>query len=214
MKLRNHTLLLSLLTALSLSACQASGTTTPNAASSATTGVSASANIQTLAQTLAGLTSDQAVQRARATGSLELLQWAQANGSASAEVKQSTAVTLLTAHPDLVTLLSDTSGGPGGAPGGMGGPGGMPPGGMGGPGGLPPNIEEIRTQYPELAAELEAMQSLTPEERRTKMDALIAAHPEYSAVLRPQGMGPGGMPPSGAPGGSPPPMPSASPSAA
>ena len=81
------------------------------------------------------------------------------------------------------------------APSGMP-PGGMPPGGMGpGAGGLPPNIEAIRTQYPELATALESMQSLTPEERRTQMDALFTAHPEWREALMP----PGGARPSGAP---------------
>lgn len=81
-------------------------------------------------------------------------------------------------------------------------PGGFAPGGMGMPGALPPNIEEIRSKYPELATALESMQSLSPEERRTKLDALFAAHPEYMEAMRPpQGMmpPPSGVFPSGAP---------------
>ena len=73
-------------------------------------------------------------------------------------------------------------------PGGFGSGG---PGGMGMPGGLPPNIEEIRSKYPELATALESMQTLSPEERRSKLDALFAAHPEYMDAMRPpQGMMP------------------------
>lgn len=102
-------------------------------------------------------------------------------------------------------------------PNGMQPPFGAPPGG-GGPMGLPPNIEEIRAQYPELATALEAMQDLSPEERRTQMDALFTEHPEWREVLMPAGGGPGGgpggMPPGGMPpGGMQPPQPSASPAA-
>jgi len=93
-------------------------------------------------------------------------------------------------------------------PNGMQPPFGAPPGG--GPMGLPPNIENIRAQYPELAAALEAMQNLSPEERRTQMEALFSEHPEWREVLMPpRGGGPGGM----QPGGMPPPQPSASPAA-
>lgn len=98
------------------------------------------------------------------------------------------------------------SGMPPGGPG-FGGPGG--PGGQ--PGGLPPNIEEIRAKYPELATALEEMQSLSPEERRSKLDTLFTEHPEYrEALMPPAGMGPGGpggpgeTPPSGFPSGRPP----------
>ncbi len=92
------------------------------------------------------------------------------------------------------------------APGLQQPPFGAPPGGGGPMGGLPPNIEEIRADYPELAAALEEMQDLDPEARRAKMDALFAEHPEWQEVLMPPGGpgGPGGMPPGGGPGGMPP----------
>lgn len=111
---------------------------------------------------------------------------------------------------DALSTTQQMQAGPGG-PGG--GPGmGMPPdGGM--PGGLPPNAEELRIEYPEFIAALEAMQDLDPEARRTAMDALFAEHPEWRELLQPPGGG--GMPPGGpgGPMGSPPPAPVASPAA-
>lgn len=198
-------ILLVLSSASLIAACQA--TPTQTTASSST--VTASADIQAAAQKLAAMDLQTATQTGRALGSFEMLEWAQKNQSASAELKLSTALSLLSSHPELVSLLSSSqlAGGDGG-PGGPGGPGGGmggPPAGMGGgPGGLPPNLEEIRSKYPELATSLEAMQSLSPEERRTKMDALLAEHPEYQEVLMPPGGGPGGPPPSGMPSGQPP----------
>ncbi len=85
-------------------------------------------------------------------------------------------------------------------PGGAGAPGGQ----RGDQGGLPPNFAEIQADYPELAAALEAMQSLSPEERRTQMDALMQEHPEWAALLMPPGTPPGGQagpPPGGGPPG-------------
>lgn len=99
-------------------------------------------------------------------------------------------------------------GGPGGGPG-MG----MPPGG-GMPGGLPPNAEELRIEYPEFIAALEAMQDLDPEARRAAMDELFTEHPEWRELLQPPGGA--GMPPGGGQGGpmgAPPAAPVASPAA-
>lgn len=114
---------------------------------------------------------------------------------------------------DALSTTQQMQAGPGGPGGPGGGPGmGMPPdGGM--PGGLPPNAEELRIEYPEFIAALEAMQDLDPEARRTAMDALFTEHPEWRELLQPPGGG--GMPPGGpgGPMGSPPPAPVASPAA-
>lgn len=178
------------------------GTVTTPTTGSGTTGTSATADLQTTITHFLALSADQQVSLAKAMGSLDLLDWAQQNQSASSDSRKTSFTALLSAHPSLAAQIASVSNG---AQGGMGGPGGQPPGG--GPGGLPPNIEEIRAQYPELATALENIQSLSPDERRTQMDALIQAHPEWQAVLMPAG-GPGGSPPPGGfggPGGSPPP---------
>lgn len=202
MKSHHRVLLLSsflpLLTAcgtVALSGNPGSSGTSASTSASAT----ASADLQTAITQFLGLTADQQVSLAKAMGNLDLLDWSQQNASASTDSRKTSFTALLASKPTVATALQaglkagGGQGGPGGAPGGMGGPGG--------PGGLPPNIEEIRSKYPELATALESMQSLTPDERRTQMDALFKAHPEWQSVLMPAG-GPGGM---GGPGGSPPP---------
>lgn len=169
------------------------------------TGTPATSGTQTsvaasVSQVLA-LSSEQQIQLARSVGSVSLLNWAESNASASAETRQATLTTLLSADTTLATQIGSM--GQSGGPGGMG-PGGMPPGGMGPgrPGGMP-NMADIEANYPELAAALKALEGLSPEERRTQMDALLAAHPEWQAAFPsppPGGMGgPGGMPPNGSP---------------
>lgn len=51
----------------------------------------------------------------------------------------------------------------------------------------PPRMskEELAAQYPELAAQLEAIHDLAPEERKAAMDALIEAHPEWKELIPP-----------------------------
>lgn len=205
---------LSLLALLSLSSSLFTGcgsTTAASVSNSTQTAATADANIQAALQSLSALSSEQQLALAQSMGSTQLLEWAQTNSSATADVRNAAAEALLKQQPTLAAQIAARSQnsrgmGPGGA---MGGPGGMPPGGGMGPGGLPPNIEEIRTQYPELATALESMQSLTPEERQTKMEALFTEHPEWREALMPAGGmppgGAGGMPPSGmGPGGTPP----------
>lgn len=169
-------------------------------ASSTTASSSAAADLQNTLKQFLGLSADQQLQLAKALGSLELLDWTQQNQTASAENKQTSATALLTAKPTLISQLATSLKTQASGQRGPGGPGGQ--------GGLPPNLDAIKTQYPELAAALESYQSLTPEERRSKMDALFQAHPEWQSVLAPPGgIGPGGpmgspppgMPPSGMP---------------
>ncbi len=199
----------SLITLLSLSSALMTGcgsNPAANVAASTQTAATASANIQAALQSLSALSSEQQIALAQSMGSTELLAWAQTNSSATAEARNTAAENLLKQQPTLAAQIAARAQNPRGM-----GPGGMPGGGMG-PGGLPPNIEEIRTQYPELATALESMQSLTPEERQTKMEALFTEHPEWreammpaggmppgGAGMPPGGMGPGGMPPSGPP---------------
>lgn len=57
--------------------------------------------------------------------------------------------------------------------GGPGGPGGMMPG-------LPPDLlAQIQAENPALAAELEALNSLSPEARMAQMTALRQQYPQY-----------------------------------
>lgn len=231
MRLKTQLMTLILMASLPLTACSTAALQAlSQVAQTSSTGT---ADLQSTVSQLLALSADQQTQLARTLGSVELVDWVSQNQSASAEVKQSSATTLLQSKPQLLSQVSSRFKNQTGQAGaGMGGPGGMPPGGGPGggmgPGGLPPNFAEIQTKYPELATALEAMQSLTPEERRTKMEALFQANPEWQAALAPpQGMGPGGPggfggpggpmgspPPGFVPGGSPPPAPAASPSAA
>jgi hypothetical protein len=183
-----------------LSAC--STATSPTQTGTNLSQSAGSVDLQATLQQFSALSAAQQLELARSMGSLDLLDWATANQSATAEARATAASTLLTQKPALAAEIAAQIQR---SAGGMGGPGGgMPPGGAGGPGGmgdLPPNIEAIKNTYPELAAALEAMQSLTPEERRTQMDALFTAHPEWREIVMPAGGmgGPGGTPPSGAP---------------
>lgn len=101
-------------------------------------------------------------------------------------------------------------------------PAGMPPNGQQAPGGrvLPPNAEELRIQYPEFIAALEAIEKLDPQDRAKALDALFVDHPEWKDLMPapPAGGAPGGQPPAGGgPNGAPPQRPGApmpSPSAA
>jgi len=93
---------------------------------------------------------------------------------------------------------------------GPNGPGNFPagPGGMGGPGGpggmLPPQrLEQIRSENPELASELEALASLSPEAHRARMQELMTSYPQYFPA-RPAGGMPGAFPPPGFEGMPPP----------
>jgi len=217
MRIKTQLLTLALLTTLPLSACSTAALQALSQV--AQTSGTGNADIQSTVSQLLALNSEQQTQLARALGSVELLDWSSQNQSASAEVKQRSATALLQKKPQLLNLVSNRFKNQTVTSGGVMGPGG--PGGMG-PGGLPPNFAEIQSKYPELATALEAMQSLSPEERRTKMEALFQAHPEWQAVLAPpQGMGPGmgggpmGSPPPGfSPGNFPAPIASASASAA
>ena len=76
-------------------------------------------------------------------------------------------------------------------------PQGGPQGGKG-QGGMEKQIADLKTTNPDLAAQLEAIQSLTGEERKTKMDELIAKYPDVLKNFAPpqggdkgQGMGKG-----------------------
>jgi hypothetical protein len=209
-------------TPLLFSACnaqalnQALGQSAQNANNASTIG---SADLQSTLTKFLALSADQQVSLAKNINSLELLDWTTQNQNAKAEAKTTSAQALFQNKPQLLNLVAarlqnragNSIAGPGG-PNGMGGSGGQP-------GGLPPNFAELKSNNPELATELEAMQTLTPEERRTKMDALIQAHPEWQMALAPpQGMGgpngiggPNGSPPPGfTPGSSQPPFPIAS----
>ncbi|MGV3524695.1 MAG: hypothetical protein ACO1RX_10735 [Candidatus Sericytochromatia bacterium] len=189
------TVILSLLS--SLAACAPGSVTQSGTPATGSTQTSVAASVS---QVMA-LSSEQQIQLARSVGSVSLLDWAESNASASTETRQAALTTLLNSDTSLAAQIGSM--GQGGGPGRMG-PGGMPPGGMGpgGPGGMP-NMAEIEANYPELAAALKALEGLSPEERRTQMDALLAAHPEWQAAFPsppPGGMGgPGGVPPNGPP---------------
>jgi hypothetical protein len=215
MRLKTQIMTLALLTTLPLSACSTAALQAlSQVAQTSSTGT---ADIQSTVSQLLALSSEQQTQLARTINSQELLDWSSQNQSASAATKQSSATTLLQSKPQLLNLMSSRFKNQ------------MGPGGPGmGPGGMPPNFAEIQSKYPELAAALEKMQSLSPEERRTQMDSLFQAHPEWQTALAPpQGMGgpggPGGFgspngpmgspPPGFIPGGSPRPLPVPSPSA-
>ncbi|MBT9547264.1 MAG: hypothetical protein IV090_17865 [Candidatus Sericytochromatia bacterium] len=219
MRLKIPFMTLVLLTTLPLSACSTAALQALSQA--APTANSGAANVQKTVSQLLALSSEQQTQLARTINSQELLDWSSQNKSASAEAKQTTATTLLQSKPQLLSLMSNRFKNQAGQVG-------MGPGRTGGPGGLPPNFADIQSKYPELATALSAMQNLSPEERRTQMDTLFQAHPEWQTALAPpQGMGgpggPGGFgspngpmgspPPGFVPGGSPPPLPIASPSA-
>lgn len=213
MRLKIPFITLALLTTLPLSACSTAALQALSQA--APTANSGAADLQKTVSQLLALSSEQQTQLARTINSQELLDWSSQNQSASAEAKQTSATTLLQSKPQLLSLMSNRFKNQTGQVG------------MG-PGGLPPNFADIQSKYPELATALSAMQNLSPEERRTQMNALFQAHPEWQAALAPpQGMGgpggPGGFgspngpmgspPPGFVPGGSPPPLPIASPSA-
>ncbi|MGE3725600.1 MAG: hypothetical protein AB7I41_08625 [Candidatus Sericytochromatia bacterium] len=214
MRMKTRLLTFALLSTFPLSACSTAALQAINQI--AQTSGTDTADIQSTVSQILALNSEQQTQLARTLGSVELLDWSSQNQNASAEVKQRSATALLQNKPQLLSLVANRfknqSGGPGIPPAG--------PGGGMGPGGLPPNFAEIQSKYPELAKALEAMQNLSPEERRSKLEALFQDHPEWQAALAPpQGMGPSmggpmGSPPTGfVPGGSPPPWPVVSPSA-
>ena len=62
---------------------------------------------------------------------------------------------------------------------------------MGPPPEITQMIESLKETNPELAAELEALESLTPEQRKVKMDELLAKYPEefknFATPMRPMG---------------------------
>jgi hypothetical protein len=157
----------------------------------------------TFASQFTALSPDQQTQFAKATGSIELLNLAN-DPTNAAYIAAANA--LATQRPELLNLVQNPGqNGPGGGmpPGGFGGPGGGIPGG---PGGLPPNAEELRIQYPEFIAALEAMQDLAPEDRRAAMEALFTEHPEWQSLMPTQPAGgpnggarppQGGVPPQG-----------------
>ncbi|PIQ27382.1 hypothetical protein COW36_22535 [bacterium (Candidatus Blackallbacteria) CG17_big_fil_post_rev_8_21_14_2_50_48_46] len=177
----------------------------------ASTGLTSTSIESIVSQFLALPTTEQTIV-ATEIGSTELQTWAQSNQSTTTAAKQQSLQTLLSSKASLSTQLNERLFNKGNFQNRQNQTGMPQPGQAGrGPGGLPPNFTEIQTQYPELATALEELQSLGPEERRTKMEALFQAHPEWQAVMMPpQGLGPGGPgqpPPSGMP------FPSATPTA-
>ncbi|MGV3522893.1 MAG: hypothetical protein ACO1RX_01640 [Candidatus Sericytochromatia bacterium] len=142
-------------------------------------------------------TSEQSAERAAAraariealkTSNPELVAELEALQSLDVEARAERLQAIREAYPELFHGGKGPGGrGHAGPPGGkMGRPGF----GMGMPGQVPPTLA---SSNPELAAALEALQDLTPEERKAKIDALREEHPDWFP-------GPMMAPPAGGPG--------------